>query len=155
MDLKEIFTVYIKIRSQLGDCIMRTSYVGMECNEFTTCDLNEQSLRISYESRIESTSITTTASTFLIPLTESSRLNHNNTKCHHILSCILILAVVFIVILVLIIFCVKQIRSKANSKNRPFFCSINSFTSLSSSIKYDEAPILTLVDMQKQQTLLT
>ncbi|CAF2610635.1 unnamed protein product [Rotaria sp. Silwood2] len=66
---------------------------------------SDQSLQVSNNNRIESTSITTTTSTSLIPLTESSHLNHNNIKHNHTLSYILILTVVFIVILILIILC--------------------------------------------------
>ncbi|CAF3173722.1 unnamed protein product [Rotaria sp. Silwood2] len=66
---------------------------------------SEQSLQVSNNNRIESSSITTTTSTSLIPLTESSHLNHNNIKHNYTLSYILILTVVFIVILILIILC--------------------------------------------------
>jgi hypothetical protein len=141
---------------------------------------SEQPIQVSCNNLIESTStITTTTtttlvtpmiiittSTALISLTESSRLNHNTPKRPHTLSYILILTIVFVVVLlllnlILIILCWRQRQSKANmnskpnSTNQPFFCSIRSSASSSSSITYGETPVLTSLDAQKQQTLST
>lgn len=139
---------------------------------------SEQPLQVSCNNLIEltspvatsSTTITTTnlssTSTSVISLTESSRLNHNNPKRRHTLSSILILTIVFVVILlllnlILIILCWRQRRSKenidskTNSTNRPFFCSIRSSTSSSSSITYGETPVSTSLDAQKHETLST
>jgi hypothetical protein len=131
---------------------------------------SEQPIQVSCNNLIESTStITTTTTTtilstsIIIPITESTRSNNNPPKRRHTLSYILILTIVFVVILlllnlILIILCWRQRRtkettdSKANSTNRPFFCSIRSSTSSSSSITYGETPVLTSLDPQKQQT---
>ncbi|CAF0731807.1 unnamed protein product [Adineta steineri] len=133
---------------------------------------------------LSSTIITTTTeviqdstSTSVISLTKSSSFNlsnnnnndnnnSNNPKRRHTLSYILILTTVFVVVLLLlnvllIILCWRQRRpkttidSKTNDTNRPFFCSIRSSASSSSSITYGETPVLTSLDTQKQQTLST
>ncbi|CAF3944795.1 unnamed protein product, partial [Rotaria magnacalcarata] len=145
---------------------------------------SEQPIQVSCNSLIEPTSPITTTTTIttptsttlqysipssLIPLTESSRFNHNesnsnnnNNNRRHALSYILILTIVFVIILlllniVLIILCWRQRRpkgtmnSKINSTNQPFVCSVRSSTS--SSIIYGETPVLTSLDIQKQPTL--
>lgn len=102
----------------------------------------------------------------LIPLTESSRQNHPNNKRRHTLSYILILTIVLVIVLlllnlILIILCTRQRRakrdlaSKSESNNRPFFCSIRSSGSSSSTITYGETPVLSSLDAQKQPTLST
>jgi hypothetical protein len=58
----------------------------------------------------------------------------------------------------LVILCWRQRRPKRtidSKTNRPFFCSIRSSTSSTSSITYGETPVLTSLDTQKQQTLST
>ncbi|CAF1612290.1 unnamed protein product, partial [Adineta ricciae] len=108
-------------------------------------------------------------STSLIPPTEISILNlkndnNPNEKRRYTLSYILILTIIFVVVLLLlnlllIILCWRQrhpkatMDSKANDTNRPFFCSIRSSGSSSSSVTYGETPVLTSLDAQKQQTL--
>jgi hypothetical protein len=144
---------------------------------------SEQPLQISCNNLIEpssttliATSTTTTTTTLststasvivedltittLIPVTDSSRLNH---KRRHALSYILILTIVFVVVLlllnlILIILCWRQRRPKKtidSKTNQPFICSIRSSASSSSSITYGETPVLTSLDAQKQQTLST
>ena len=136
---------------------------------------SEEPLQVSCNNVVETTSkisattaITTTtiihysAATLSVPSTESLRLNK---KSHRTLSHILILIMVFVLILlllnlVLFIICwqrtsKRDISSKTNSTNRPFFCSIGSSRSSSSSISFSETPVLTLLDAQKRQTLST
>ncbi|CAF4117248.1 unnamed protein product [Rotaria sp. Silwood2] len=83
--------------------IVQCEHHILECNIFKTNDVikrkgfwlminSKQALQVSYNNRTESTSITTTT-TSLIPLTESSHLNHNNIKHHHTFSYILILII--------------------------------------------------------------
>ncbi|UJR36754.1 hypothetical protein I4U23_029469 [Adineta vaga] len=133
---------------------------------------------IESSSTIPTTILTSTAttlqystSTTFIPPTETSILNFNNNnnnndndKRRHTLSYILILTIIFVVVLLLlnlllIILCWRQRRSKPaidskiNDTNRPFFCSIRSSGSSSSTVTYGETPVLTSLDAQKQQTL--
>jgi hypothetical protein len=123
-------------------------------------------------STVSSTSVrstTTNAAYFIFPststdsmtLSTSSLRSNSQQKRRHALSYVLLLTIIFVIVLlmlnvILIVLCWKQRRtkqpmdSKSNSTNRPFFCSLRSSASSSSSVTYGDTPVLHSLDGPKQ-----
>lgn len=115
------------------------------------------------------TSITTTTTMMMVmsstSTTESARVAPNQRR-RHALSYVLLLTIVFVVVLlllnlILMILCWRQKRnkqsidSKRNSSHRPFFCSLRSCSSASSSGTYGETPVFNSLDAQKPSSTST